>query len=105
MTIAPGRITHQRVKRCLGANATVIIGFDTEYEAATNEDVELPDERPGNHVLCYTFTVADPTNFENRVSGIIFTQGPTRRHRSEVLGFTIRKRFFAGYSITLVKNF
>ena len=56
MTVARGRITHQSVKRCLGAGATVIIGFDTEYEAATNEDVELPDQRPGNHVLCYTFT-------------------------------------------------
>jgi hypothetical protein len=87
MTIPPGRITCQKVKRCLGADATVIIGIDTEYETATNEDVELPDQRPGNHVLCYTFTVADPTNFENRVSGIIFTQGPTRRHRLGFNGF------------------
>ena len=47
MAVAPGRITHCNVKRCLGADATVIIGFDTEYEAATNEDVELPDQRPG----------------------------------------------------------
>ena len=63
MTVAPGHITHCNVKRCLGAGATVIIGFDTEYDAATNEDVELPDERPYNYVLCYTFTVADPTDF------------------------------------------
>ena len=87
MPAATGRITHQRVKRCLGAGATVIIGFDTEYEFMTNEDVELPDQRPGNHVLCYTFTVADPTDFENRISGIIYTQGPTKRHRLEFNGF------------------
>ncbi len=81
MSIAPGRITHQSVKRCLDAGATVIIGFDTEYEAATDEDVELPDQRPGNYVLCYSFSVADPTDFENRVSGIIYLQGTTKKHR------------------------
>ena len=87
MTVARGCITHQSVKRCLGAGATVIIGFDTEYEAATNEDVELPDQRPENFVICYSFTVADPADFENRISGIIYTQGPLRKHRLAFNGF------------------
>jgi len=63
MPVATGRITHQSVIRCLGASATVIIGFDTEYEIKTDEDVELPDQHPGNHVLCYTFTVAELLGF------------------------------------------
>ena len=87
MSVAPGRITDRSVKRFLGAGATVVIGFDTEYETATNEDVELPDEHPGNHVLCYTFSVADPNDPENRVAGIIYTQGPTKRHRLSFNGF------------------
>jgi len=60
MAVAPGRITHRSVKRRLDAGAKVIIGFDTEYESATNEDVQLPDKLPGNHVLCISFTVPIP---------------------------------------------
>ena len=90
MTVAPGHTTYRSVQRCLGAGATVIIGFDTEYDAATYEDVELPDQHPDNYVLCYTFTVADPADFENRISGIIYTQGPTKRHRLEFNGFLER---------------
>jgi hypothetical protein len=57
----------------------LLLGGDTEFVLSDGRDV-LPEERPGNDVLCYSYAVLNPRTGK-RFSGVYHLNGRNKRHR------------------------
>jgi hypothetical protein len=68
---------------------TIIVGIDTEYVRETENDQELPEGLPGNHVLSYQAWILD-TETGAQDGAVIHTTGVGARHRLSFTGFLSR---------------
>ena len=68
---------------------TIIVGIDTEYVRENENDDELPDTLPGNHVLSYQAWILD-TDSANQDGAVIHTDGPNKKFRLSFTGFLSR---------------
>ena len=65
-------------------NFDLIVGFDTEYVRGSYLDDSIPDD--DNAVVSYQMALYAPATGQ-RKSGVLLTDGLTRRHRLSICGY------------------